>query len=217
MSRSIPVSPHRRGDGRILRSALIVLAVLTVGSSRAAAQTGAVEVGGHVGVLRLSELDTTDSGIGADVVWHFAPSLAVDGAFTWFPGADPFSGGSSRRQDRALGLAGLRAGVTAGSVDLFARARAGYLRFSQGPPTVCIAIFPTPLVCQLSGGYTAFAADFGGGASVGLTPSGRLRATVEAGDLLVRYGFMSLRPNGGTTDGFISHNLLISFGAAWRF
>jgi hypothetical protein len=199
------------------RTALMMLVALTAGSSRAAAQTGPVEVGGHVGVLRLGELDTTDTGIGTDVVWHLAPSLAVDGAFTWFPGADTFTGGSSRRQQRTLGLAGLRTGVALGIVDLFGRARAGYLRFGQGPPTVCIAIFPTPLVCQLSGGYTAFAAEFGGGASFGLIPSGRLRATIEAGDLLVRYGFTSLRPNGSTSEGFFSHNLLIGIGAAWRF
>ena len=82
---------------------------------------------------------------------------------------------------------------------------------------MCILIFPTPLSCQLAGGYTAFAAEVGGGASVGLIPSGRLRASLEAGDLMVRYGFTSFRPGGTTTDGFISHNLLVTIGAAWRF
>lgn len=197
------------------RTALIMLVALAAGSSRAMAQTPAV--GGHVGVLRLGELSTTDAGVGPDVVWHVAPSLAIDGAFTWFRGSDASTGGSSRRQQRTLGLAGVRTGVTTGAVDLFARVRAGYLRFGREPATVCILIFPTPLVCQLAAGYTAFAAEVGGGASVGLIPSGRLRATVEAGDLMVRYGFTAFRPNGSTTDGFISHNLLVSIGAAWRF
>jgi len=44
-----------------------------------------------------------------------------------------------------------------------------------------------------------------------------LRAALEAGDLMVRYGFTSFRPNGTTTDGFISHNLLLTIGAHWQF
>jgi len=201
------------------RSLVVVLALgaLTAGASRAMAQPPAVDVGGHVGVLRLGELDTTDVGVGPDVVWRMTPVLAIDGALTWFPGSNASSGGSSRHARRTLGLTGLRAGISAGSVDVFARARGGFLRFSPGPPTVCIAIFPVPLVCQLAGGYTAFAADVGGGASVGLISSGRLRAFVEAGDLMVRYGFMSFRPNGTTSESFLSHNLLVSIGAAWRF
>jgi hypothetical protein len=181
------------------------------------AQTHGAQVGGHVGVLRLSELSTTDAGVGADVAWRFSPSLAIDGAFTWFPGSDASTGASGRRQQRTLGLAGLRTGVSAGAVDLFARGRAGYLRFGSQPATACILIFPTPLVCQLAGGYTAFAAEIGGGASVAVIPSGRLRASVSAGDLMVRYGVQALRPDGTTTEGFISHNLLVTIGAAWQF
>jgi hypothetical protein len=199
------------------RTVLIALMAVMAGSSQAMAQTHGAEVGGHVGVLRLSELDTTDVGVGADAVWHVAPALGIDGAFTWFPGSDPSTGGSGRRQQRTLGLAGLRTGISAGSVDLFARGRAGFLRFGSEPATACILIFPAPLVCQLAGGYTAFAAEVGGGVSVGLIPSGRLRASLEAGDLMVRYGFTSFRPNGTTTDGFISHNLLVTIGAVWQF
>jgi len=202
---------HRR-----FLAALILFTVLMVGASRALAQTRAVDVGAHVGVLRLSELDTTDVGVGAHVVWHVAPALAVAGGVTGFPAADE-SGGSLGHQRRVLGLAGLRTTVTFGNAELYAKGGAGFLRFSQGPPIVCIAIFPPPLVCQLSGGYTAFAADVGGGASIGLIPSGRLRASIEAGDLLVRYGLISFRPSGGTTEGFVSHNFLLSIGAAWRF
>lgn len=199
------------------RTLLIALMAATAGSSQAMAQAHGAEVGGHVGVLRLSELSTTDTGVGADVAWRFSPSLAIDGAFTWFPGSDASTGALDRRQQRTLGLAGLRAGVSAGAVDLFARGRAGYLRFGSQSATACILIFPTPLVCQLAGGYTAFAAEVGGGASVAVIPSGRLRASVSAGDLMVRYGVQALRPDGTTTEGFISHNLLVTIGAAWQF
>jgi hypothetical protein len=198
--------------GRIVFAALLAV---TAGSSQAMAQTHGAEVGGHVDVLRLSELSTTDAGIGPDVAWRVSPSLAIDGSLTWYPSAS--TAGSSQQQQRTLGLAGVRAGVTAGSVDLFARARGGFLRFGSQPATACILIFPPPLSCQLAGGYTAFAADIGGVASVAVIPSGRLRASVGAGDLMVRYGFQALRPNGATTDGFVSHNLLVTIGAAWQF
>ena len=207
---------NANAPARVGFACLITLIVLSTGSSRTFAQNQGVEAGGHIAVLRLSELHTTDVGVGAHVVWHVAPAVAVDGALTGFPGQGD-SNSSLERQRRVLGLAGVRTSVAYGNADLFARVRAGFLRFGQGPPTVCIAIFPTPLVCQLSGGYTAFAADFGGGASVGLIRSGRLRASIEAGDLLVRYGFTSFRPNGSTTEGFVSHNLLVSVGVDWRF
>ena len=221
MSRSSAFSLHPSFDSvtqrleTACRTVLIALLAVTAGSSQAMAQTHGAEVGGHVDVLRLSELSSTDAGVGADVAWRFSPSLAVDGSLTWYPSAS--TAGSSQHQQRTLGLAGVRAGVTAGTVNLFARARGGFLRFGSEPASVCILIFPTPLTCQLAGGYTAFAADLGGGASVSLIPSGRLRASVGAGDLMVRYGFQALRPNGTTTDGFISHNLLVTIGAAWQF
>jgi hypothetical protein len=199
------------------RTVLIALLAVTAGASQAMAQTHGAEVGGHVDVLRLSELSSTDAGVGADVAWRFSTSLAIDGALTWYRVSGPSTVGSSQHQLRTLGLAGVRGGVTAGTVDLFARARGGFLRFGSEPAAVCILIFPTPLSCQLAAGYTAFAADVGGGASVALIPSGRLRASVAAGDLMVRYGFQALRPNGATTDGFISHNLLVTIGAAWQF
>jgi hypothetical protein len=198
------------------RTVLVALMAVTAGPSQAMAQTHGADVGGHIDVLRLSELKSTDAGVGADVVWPVAPSLAIDGALTWYPGSGT-SIGSSQHQRRTLGLAGVRTGITAGTVNLFARARGGFLRFGSESASVCILIFPTPLSCQLAGGYTAFAADVGGGVSVGLIPSGRLRASVGVGDLMVRYGFTSFRPNGTTTDGFISHNLLVTIGAAWQF
>jgi hypothetical protein len=198
-------------------SALIVLIALTAGSSRAFAQTRSVEAGGHVAVLRLNEWDTTRVGAEGHVVWPVAPLVAIDGAFTWFPGTGDVDVRSFGRPHLALGLAGIRTGVTHGDVDVFARVRAGFLSFGAQQGLVCIAIFPIPLVCQLSGGYTAFAADLGGGVSVGLARTGRLRASIEAGDLLVRYGLASDRSNGKTTEGFVGHNPLVSIGLAWRF
>jgi hypothetical protein len=198
-------------------SLIVVCACLTLGSRPAAAQISGVETGGHVGILRLSEFETTDIGVGAHVIWPLMSTVAIDGTFTWFPGTGDFAANALESQQRTLGLVGLRARVNNGNVEFFARGRAGLLRFAELGPVVCIAIFPTPLVCRLATGYTAFAGDFGAGASIGLGSSGRLRVDIEAGDLLVRYGLEALRPRGEITDGFVGHNPLVSIGLGWRF
>jgi hypothetical protein len=195
-------------------ASFIGLSALVTGASPASAQGRGIEAGGHVTVLRLSELDTTDIGVGAGVLWPVTSVLAIDGVLTWFPAGE--LGADGVESQRVLGLGGARIVATRRTVELFAGARAGFLRFVERDPVVCIAIFPAPLACQLAAGYTAFAADVGGGASVGVAREGRLRAHIELGDLLVRYGLEAFRPGGETTDGFVSHNLLVTFGLRWR-
>ena len=198
-------------------SLIVTCVFVTVGSSTAIAQTRGVETGGHVSILRLSEFDSTDVGVGAHVIGHLMSVVAIDGALTWFPGARDFEEDGLVSQHRTLGLVGIRATVGKGDVQFFARGRVGFLRFGERDSAVCIAIFPTPLACRLATGYTAFASDFGGGASVGLGSSGQLRVNIEAGDLLVRYGLEALRPRGEITDGFVGHNPLLAIGLGWRF
>ena len=181
------------------------------------AQSAGVEVGAHLGILRLSELDTTDVGVGTHVVVPLASVVAVDATLTWFPGVDDLEANVANSQDRVLGMAGLRATVPSGNVEVFARGSAGFLRLMPQRSVVCIAVFPPPLGCRLATGYTAFTSRFGGGASVGLRSNGQLRVHIEAGDLLVRYGLEAVRPNGEITDGFVDHNLLVSIGLGWRF
>jgi hypothetical protein len=196
-------------------SLIVVCVCLTLGAGPAAAQNPRIQVGGHVSVLRLSELDTTDVGVGASIVGPLTPVVAIDGALTWIPGDD--GADALERQHRTLGLIGLRATAVNGTVQLFARGRLGFLRFGEQDSVVCILIFPTPLGCRLATGYTAFAADLGGGASIGLGSSGHVRLNIEAGDLLVRYGLETLRPEGEITDGFVGHNPLVTIGLGWQF
>lgn len=190
---------------------------LTLGAPPAAAQNAGVETGGHVSLLRLSELETTDAGVGAHVVWPLTSVVAIDGAFTWFVGTRDSEADALESPHRTLGLAGLRASLGNGDVEFFARARVGFFRFGEQDSVVCIAIFPPPLGCGLATGYTALASDFGGGASIGLGSSGQLRVHIEAGDLLVRYKLQAFRAKGEITDGFVGHNPLMSFGLSWRF
>jgi hypothetical protein len=203
-----------RASARTVAALIVAWVGAAFTPSPAAAQNVGVEIGGHVGILRVSELDTTDVGVGVHAIAPLSRRVAIDGALTWFPGS---SDEGLNRQGRTLGLAGVRATIGRGNVDLFARGRAGYLRFGDQGSVVCIAIFPPPLSCRLAAGYTAFAADFGGGASIGLGTSGRLRLHIDAGDLLVRYAVEAFRPDGPSTEGFVGHNPLMSVGLGWRF
>jgi hypothetical protein len=196
--------------------------VLLVGvdASPAAAQPfyPPLEVGGHVSVLHLSEFDAPGAALGVDFARSVGHGLALDGSLTAFLG-DRQLRPTLLFWDRwrILGLIGARAGRAWGRLEGSAHARAGFLRFTSGDSVVCTATFPTPLDCRLAAGYTAFAADVGGGVSVALNGSGRRRLRIEVSDLLVRYGVEATRPGGEVTDGFTSHNLLVNVGMAWRF
>jgi Outer membrane protein beta-barrel domain len=177
-----------------------------------------VDVGGRVAVLRLSEFDTTDTGIGVHAAWRATPIVALDGELTWFPGGSR-SAVDNRiaHQQRTLGLVGARSGIQRGPVELFGRARAGFLRFAPLDPAVCVAVttVPQPIDCVIVPGYTAFATDLGGGVAVNV--ANRLQFRADAGDLMVRYGMRVYRYNGKSTEGFTSHNLQVSSGLTWRF
>ncbi len=183
--------------------------------AQAQTATGSVEVGPNISILRLSELDTTDIGVGVDASWHILPRLAIDGTLAWFPG-----GGDDRAlsdQRRILGLIGARSGITRGRVDFYGRGRVGFLNFADVGPVPCILIFPAPLSCQLANGYTAFAIDFGGGAVIPIDSEGKWRVRVDVGDLVVRYDQHARRLNNDVTEGFYGHNLLFTAGLVWRF
>ena len=176
------------------------------------------ELGGQLTTLRLSEFETTDVGVGVQAGWRLTPVVAVDGALTWFPGGD--DGGFPRieRQQRMLGVVGLRAGVESGRMELFARARPGFLRFAAEDNVPCILIFPPPLSCQVLGGHTSFVTELGGGVRLALDRDRRMFLSFDIGDLLVRYGRQSMRRNDEISDdGFVSHNLVAGVGVGWRF
>jgi hypothetical protein len=185
--------------------------------STAVAQNHGIQIGGDVSILHLSEFESTDLGVGAHVIGPLTSIVALDGTLSWFPSSRGFQADALESQDRVLGLVGLRLTGAKGDVEFFARGRVGFLRFGEEDSVVCIAIFPVPLGCRLATGYTALASDFGGGVDIGLGSSGLLRVHIEAADLLLRYALEAFRPRGEITDGFVSHNPLISIGLGWRF
>jgi hypothetical protein len=167
-------------------------------------------------VLRLSEFDVTDAGVGATAAWWATPRVALDGSLSWFPA----NGGATARQisaqQRVLGLVGARSGIRRGSLELFGRARAGFLRFSpQNAVCVAVTTVPLPLECFVVAGTTSFTSDLGGGIS--MTTARGLQVRIDVGDLMVRYGQQAYRSNGELSDGFFSHNVQLSSAVLWRF
>ena len=191
------------------------------GASKAAAQiVPSFQLSGEFDTLHLTEFNSTTAGAGLNAKWNIVPGLAVDGVVSYFPQSwqTNTSTGSFIGQNLLLALGGVKPGVTFGRYEFFGRARAGVLDYlQQNDPFACLAIFPTPLQCQLAAGYAAFAMDFGGGVDIGLSEDGRLRVHAEVGDLMVRYGQESTRPDGAITTGFYGHNLLFTASLGWRF
>src|SRR5262245_42832533 len=200
----------------VLAVGVVILLGCGNASLRAQSSDKSIDVGGHFSVLHLSEFDATNTGIGLNTAWQVGRHVALGGSVTWFNG-DASAPLAERiaKQSRTLGLAGARYGVRSGLVDVFARAHAGVLRFAALGPSVCVAIAPAPLECQLAAGYTAFATDLGGG--VALNAAEHLQFRVEAGDLLVRYGMDASRTSGEPSGAFTSHNLQVTSAIAWRF
>lgn len=198
---------------------VLVAMLIGLAATPAFAQTPGndVELGGQMTVIQLSEFDVTDTGVGITAAWRATPIFLVDGAFTWFPGNDGSSSTHIARQQRSLGLVGVRSGIRRGRIELFGRARAGFLRFSPLEGAVCVAvtIVPLPLECQIATGYTSFATELGGG--IGVAAADRVQVRVEAGNVMVRYAQEAHRSNGELSDGFTSQNIQVSSAVVWRF
>src|SRR5688572_7778665 len=100
-------------QSRLGTAFLISVALLAPRSVAAQTAQPGIEGGGHVAVLRLSEFDVTDLGVGVNATIPAGNALAVDGAVTWFPGG---GGDLIDGQRRTLGLFGVRSGIRRGRV-----------------------------------------------------------------------------------------------------
>ncbi len=142
-----------------------------------------LDVGVHASFVNSGEFDDTSIGVGGRVAWYPSSWLGAEAEFTVYPQDFPdrraFS--SSQRE----GLFGVTVGPRLGWVRPFLRLRPGFVTLAEAPaPFPCILIFPPPIACQLAGGDTLAAMDFGGGIQFG----GRgafLR--VDIGDRMVKY------------------------------
>jgi hypothetical protein len=195
---------------------MILLAIIFVCAAVVAPGTAIAQerfdAGAHVAVVRSSEFDATDTGVGGRFSWHPTGVVGADAEMTFYPSSFPNENGFSR--NRIEGLFGVTVGPRLPGVRPFARVRPGFLTF-RGQSVVCILIFPPPLSCELAAGRTLFAMDLGGG--VELFPTGRALVRVDVGDRILKYPGPSFRNGRATQDSFYSHDFRLSAGAGVRF
>ena len=182
-------------------------------ASPAAAQSGKFDAGVQVAWARSGEFEVTTAGVGGRIAWNPSRLLGVEAEFNVYPGDWPEDRAFSQGQRE--GLFGVTVGPRLGAVRPFAKLRAGFLNVQPSPGAfACILIFPPPLSCQLAGGATLPALDYGGGMEVG----GRVFLRVEAGDRVVGYEGPVLDQQFEARDErFWSHDFRFSVGAGFRF
>lgn len=193
--------------------AIVLAGVLSVGGQISWAQTEVpkVELGVHLTTMRLSELKDTDVGFGGRATFNLNSRVAVEGELNFFPREL-----DSHVGNRLQGLFGVKAGQRWEKFGLFAKARPGFIRFSDVSSRIaCPAVIPAPLGCLLASGKTEFAMDIGGVAE--FYPSKRTVVRVDLGDTLIRYRGPFGRPSGGTANNLTSHNVQLNVGVGVRF
>lgn len=205
----------------LLTYALTLALWLAVPAVPAVAQTATTaDIGAQVSVLRLDEFDTTAVGGGVQASWSLTPWLALDGMISIFPGGGD-DGNVVEEQRKVLGLIGVRAGQSFGPLELYARARPGFLNFAEKDRVACVLIVPPPLSCRVAEGYTAFATELGAGARIRLDADDRWRVNLDLGDLMVRYApdgeFRRDKDFGEIKSSMLTHNLVFNAGLSWRF
>lgn len=193
----------------------VLLLVLAAAPSVAEAQRGEQKFAAavHVAVADGSQFEGTDLGIGGRFGWSPLPMLGIEAEFTHYPGDYP-DGRAAFSSGRWEGFFGGTVGPRFGRVRPFARIRPGLLSYREASePFACIAIFPPPLACTLSGA-SVFAFDLGGGVEVGLGE--RTFVRVDAGDRMLRYeGPVFDAERRVRDDSFWSHGFRLAVGAGW--
>lgn len=201
------MEPQRVGRGL----AALALASLANGTL---AQERRFELGLDVPVVKLSQVDRTDTGVGLRLGFELSRSVALDATLGYFPGDLGQPAFSGSRTQALLGLKLGRRGEKAGA---FATLRGGVTSFSEAPaPFACILIYPPPLTCRLAGGDSLPTLTFG--AALELYPSERTVLRLEVGDQMSRYPGPVLDGEGQARAGdFWDHDLRLSVGLGWRF
>jgi hypothetical protein len=173
--------------------------LLTVPTQNAQAQsrseTPKVELGFHYTLLRFSDFDTNDNGVGGRVGYNLSDNFGIETEFNFFPEERlNFANGTSIDSRRMQGLFGAKYGVRSEKFGIFGKVRPGFVRFGEGSSPIGVSA-------------TEFALDIGG--ILELYPTRPVALRFDVGNTLIRFGSL-----GG---GFTSNNLQISTGVAYRF
>jgi outer membrane scaffolding protein for murein synthesis (MipA/OmpV family) len=163
--------------------------------SRSRSETPKVEVGVQYTLLRFTDADVTDSGVGGRVTYNTSDNFSLETEFNFFPQERlNFANLSSLNSRRMQGLFGAKYGIRTQKFGIFGKARPGFVRFGEGSSPI-------------GSPATEFALDLGG--VFELYPARPVALRFDVGDTLIRFSSLG--------SGFTSNNLQVSTGLAFRF
>jgi hypothetical protein len=211
---------HRCKWGTSMAAGLLCL--LAVGGSTAFAQGGVprVELGGQLNVLRLSDSDDTNVGVGGRVTFNLASWLGLEGEYQFVPRdeidmtstlADGNVVGLRYERRRSTALFGLKAGSRGERFGVFAKMRPGVTSLSDRGID-CLGDVCGLMLLAVPEYRSEFALDLGG--VVEFYPSTRWLVRADVGSLMIRH--RSTAPPCGAGD-CTTWNLAVSAGAGIRF
>ena len=149
-----------------------------------------------------------EPGVGARGSYDMTRNLALDAEVSYFP-RDPRSVSAQEGGKMFLGVFGPKAGIRNRSAGLFAKARPGFLRYSQ-----TLADDSDPMNPRYSP-LTHFALDLGG--VFELYPSETAVLRLDVGDTILWYRSRTVPGFGSPLPAFTRHTLQLSTGVAFRF
>ncbi|HZH29496.1 MAG TPA: outer membrane beta-barrel protein [Pyrinomonadaceae bacterium] len=137
-------------------------------------------------VTSTSEGQKAEPGFGARIGYNLTRNFALEAEGNFFPREREFGGG--RKSQAHFGV---KAGKRFERVGVFAKARPGFVHFSEGDlqprqDVACIAVVPPPRGCFEGKGRTDFAFDLGG--VFEYYPTRRTLIRFDAGDTIIRMG-----------------------------
>ncbi|HEY8461322.1 MAG TPA: outer membrane beta-barrel protein [Blastocatellia bacterium] len=185
-------------------AALLLAASARNAQAQSQSETPKIEIGAHYTLLRISGFganDANDSGVGGRITYNINSKVGIEGEYNFFPeGRVNFATLSNvLDSSRTQGLFGVKYAIArSDSAGIFAKARPGFMRFSQGTPAVGTA-----------SSETQFAFDYGG--ILELYPSRAVALRFDVGDTVIRYDSSVF------ANPFFTHNLQIGAGVALRF
>jgi hypothetical protein len=217
----------------IFMAAAALILLLAGGQRAALAQTDELqryEVGAQFSSLSIDEGGTTrtEPGFGGRFTFNVTDNFALEAEGNFFPKDDLFS--AFRTGGRAIeGLFGVKIGKRYEHFGIFAKARPGFISFSQGRTL----LIPTGVTNDPFGAFqvrterlTHFAADIGG--VLEFYPTRRVFTRLDAGDTIIRYGQTNINTFTGPIEGpftpltlpipgHTTHNFQFSAGVGFRF
>jgi len=158
-----------------------------------------VEVGGQLSIIDLRDnIGEKPLGVGGRAAYNFTKYLALDAQVDYYP-QNP-----SGNFGQTVGVFGLKAGVRAEKLGLFAKARPGFIHFGGDF-----------FAARIRDHRTQFALDLGG--VLEFYPSRHTVVRIDVGDTLVTFGGAAINTGGGIVRLGTTHNLQTSLGFGVRF